>query len=59
MGGLERLHGRDEEDGGEMDSLLVGWLEEHRNRRLHGGEVEWDFMDLMLSIIDKAELSMR
>ncbi|KAK1315888.1 Cytochrome P450 82C4 [Acorus calamus] len=42
----------------EIDMVLVGWLEEHRNNRAGGGKVEGDFMDAMLSIIDKAELSM-
>ncbi|KAK1268267.1 Cytochrome P450 82C4 [Acorus gramineus] len=41
----------------EIDAVLVRWLEDHRRRRSGGDEVEGDFMDVMLSIIDKAELS--
>ncbi|KAK1291184.1 hypothetical protein QJS10_CPB17g02552 [Acorus calamus] len=41
----------------EIDAVLVRWLEDHRRRQSGGGEVEGDFMDVMLSIIDKAEVT--
>ncbi|XP_058082393.1 cytochrome P450 CYP82D47-like [Magnolia sinica] len=42
----------------EMDSILVSWLEEHRERRRSGSvEGEHDFMDVMISCMDDAQLS--
>lgn len=43
-----------------MDSILGGWLEEHRQRRV-SGEVkangEQDFIDVMLSLQGEGQLS--
>ncbi|XP_058083109.1 xanthotoxin 5-hydroxylase CYP82C4-like [Magnolia sinica] len=44
--------------GQEMDSILSSWLEEHRQRRRSGPtEGEHDFMDVMISCMDDAQLS--
>ncbi|MED6182748.1 hypothetical protein PIB30_031499 [Stylosanthes scabra] len=41
----------------ETDAIVGEWLEEHRRRRACGDEVgSQDFMDVMLSILDGAEL---
>ncbi|CAK7351393.1 unnamed protein product [Dovyalis caffra] len=42
----------------DLDHVVEGWLEEHRQKKLNGDQVikgEEDFMDLMLSIVDEAE----
>lgn len=43
----------------ELDSLIGGWLEEHKNKRLLSGErtEEQDFMDVMLNILEDAKIS--
>ena len=43
----------------ELDILVGGWLEEHKQRRLLGGKEkqEQDFMDAMLNILEKANIS--
>ncbi|CAK7339460.1 unnamed protein product [Dovyalis caffra] len=43
----------------ELDILIRGWLEEHKQRRLLGGKEkeEHDFMDVMLNILGKASIS--
>ena len=43
----------------ELDILVGGWLEEHKQKRLLGGGVieEQDFMDVMLSILEDAKIS--
>ncbi|XP_038704081.1 xanthotoxin 5-hydroxylase CYP82C4-like [Tripterygium wilfordii] len=44
----------------ELDSILEGWLEEHRQRKLYGGfqdQGEQDFIDVMLSLQDEGLLS--
>ncbi|XP_077217157.1 strychnine-10-hydroxylase-like [Tasmannia lanceolata] len=42
----------------ELDSLLSNWLEEHRQKRLSGeAKGEQDFIDVMLSVVDDAQLS--
>ncbi|KAK3231503.1 hypothetical protein Dsin_003384 [Dipteronia sinensis] len=44
----------------ELDAILEGWLEEHRQRRLSGGiksEDEQDFIDVMLSLEEEGQLS--
>ncbi|CAK7351395.1 unnamed protein product [Dovyalis caffra] len=40
----------------DLDHVVEGWLEEHRQKRVNGDEVikGEDFMDLMLSIFDEA-----
>ncbi|GMI94027.1 cytochrome P450, family 82, subfamily C, polypeptide 4 [Hibiscus trionum] len=40
----------------ELDSIVGGWLEEHKQRRLMSGGVtqEQDFMDVLLKILDDA-----
>lgn len=44
----------------ELDAILEGWLEEHRQRRVSGGiksEGEQDFIDVMLSLQEEGQLS--
>jgi cytochrome P450 len=43
----------------EVDSLLGGWLEEHKQKRLTEGKKEegQDFMDVMLNTIKDAKIS--
>ncbi|GLT39064.1 hypothetical protein SLA2020_132720 [Shorea laevis] len=43
----------------ELDILIEGWLEEHKQRRLQDGEVkkEQDFIDVMLNILKDAHIS--
>ncbi|KAG6766897.1 hypothetical protein POTOM_028074 [Populus tomentosa] len=43
----------------ELDILVGGWLEEHKQRRLLGGKEkqEQDFMDAMLKILEKANIA--
>ncbi|XP_059624703.1 cytochrome P450 CYP82D47-like [Cornus florida] len=43
----------------ELDALIGGWLEEHKQKKLLGGkgEGEQDYMDVMLSIIENAKIS--
>jgi hypothetical protein len=44
----------------ELDSILGGWVEEHRQRRVSGevkGEGEQDFIDVMLSLQEEGHLS--
>lgn len=40
--------------GKELDALVGGWLEEHKQKRLLGGEgnEEQDFIDVMLNILE-------
>ncbi|OMP12276.1 Cytochrome P450 [Corchorus olitorius] len=42
----------------ELDILIDGWLEEHKQKRALGGGVkqEQDFMDVMLSILEDAKI---
>ncbi|CAK7338695.1 unnamed protein product [Dovyalis caffra] len=43
----------------EMDSILEEWLEEHKRKRLLGeaDQAEQDFMDVMLSVLQGADLA--
>ncbi|XP_077223684.1 cytochrome P450 CYP82D47-like isoform X1 [Tasmannia lanceolata] len=43
----------------EIDFVLSNWVEEHRRRRIsnQGGHVDQDFVDVMLSIVDGANIS--
>ncbi|KAA8547275.1 hypothetical protein F0562_003861 [Nyssa sinensis] len=43
----------------ELDTLIEGWLEEHKQKRLLGGKSkgEQDFMDVMLTILEDAKIS--
>ncbi|KAJ0096883.1 hypothetical protein Patl1_28808 [Pistacia atlantica] len=43
----------------ELDTLIEGWLEEHKKRRLLSGErkEERDFMDVMLNVLEDANIS--
>ncbi|KAH7566499.1 hypothetical protein JRO89_XS08G0173000 [Xanthoceras sorbifolium] len=43
----------------ELDTLVGGWLEEHKQKRLLSGErkEEHDFMDVMLNILEDANIS--
>ncbi|KAL5557182.1 hypothetical protein UlMin_039418 [Ulmus minor] len=42
----------------ELDGLIEGWLEEHKKKRLFGGkEKEQDFMDVMLNILEDADIA--
>ncbi|KAK1554271.1 hypothetical protein Q3G72_009962 [Acer saccharum] len=44
----------------ELDAILEGWLEEHRQRKLSGGiksEDKQDFIDVMLSLEEEGQLS--
>jgi hypothetical protein len=44
----------------ELDSILGGWVEEHRQRRVSGevkGEGEQDFIDVTLSFQEEGHLS--
>nr|QNS29955.1 cytochrome P450 [Nothapodytes nimmoniana] len=43
----------------ELDILIGGWLEEHKQKRVLGGEGrgEQDFMDVMLSVLGDAKIS--
>lgn len=43
----------------ELDILVGGWLEEHKQKRLMGeeGRKEQDFMDVMLNILDGSKIS--
>jgi hypothetical protein len=44
----------------DLDSILGGWLEEHRQRRVSGevkAEGEQDFIDVMLSLEEQGQLS--
>ncbi|XP_015890088.3 cytochrome P450 CYP82D47-like [Ziziphus jujuba] len=43
----------------ELDILIGGWLEEHKQKRLIGGKgrKEQDFMDVMLNILDDSKVS--
>ncbi|XP_008796321.2 cytochrome P450 CYP82D47-like [Phoenix dactylifera] len=51
LGGYERAMKR---TAAEMDGIIGGWLREHRQRRSEGrGEGKEDFMDVMLSAIEK------
>ncbi|KAJ4701841.1 Cytochrome P450 [Melia azedarach] len=46
--------------GQELDAILGGWLEEHRQRRVLGGtktEGEQDFIDVMLSLQEEGHFS--
>ena len=40
----------------EIDNILGEWLEEHKRRRVSGKTKEQDFMDVMLSVTDGADL---
>ncbi|KAJ0097958.1 hypothetical protein Patl1_28807 [Pistacia atlantica] len=42
----------------ELDALAGEWLEEHKQRRLLGGETkeEYDFMDFMMTILEEAKM---
>ncbi|KAJ0039813.1 hypothetical protein Pint_28160 [Pistacia integerrima] len=42
----------------ELDALAGEWLEEHKQRRLLGGETkeEYDFMDFMMTILEDAKI---
>ncbi|KAE8705019.1 Cytochrome P450 82A3 [Hibiscus syriacus] len=42
----------------ELDSIIGGWLEEHKQRRLRSEGVieEQDFMDVLLNILDDADI---
>ncbi|KAE8696185.1 Cytochrome P450 82C2 [Hibiscus syriacus] len=42
----------------ELDSIIGGWLEEHKQKRLMSGGVmeEQDFMDVLLNILDNADI---
>lgn len=43
---------------GELDSFIEGWLKEHKKGRISGeGEKGRDFMDVMLEILEDAEIS--
>uniref|UniRef100_A0A5B7C514 Cytochrome P450 CYP82D47-like n=1 Tax=Davidia involucrata TaxID=16924 RepID=A0A5B7C514_DAVIN len=56
LGGHEKAM---KETAKEMDSIVTGWLEEHRRKRESGEEVngEQDFMDVMFSVLDGADLA--
>nr|XP_048335107.1 cytochrome P450 CYP82D47-like isoform X1 [Ziziphus jujuba var. spinosa]XP_048335108.1 cytochrome P450 CYP82D47-like isoform X1 [Ziziphus jujuba var. spinosa]XP_048335109.1 cytochrome P450 CYP82D47-like isoform X1 [Ziziphus jujuba var. spinosa] len=43
----------------ELDILIGGWLEEHKQKRLMGGKgrKKQDFMDVMLNILDDSKIS--
>ncbi|KAE8675296.1 Cytochrome P450 82A3 [Hibiscus syriacus] len=44
----------------ELDDILEGWLKEHRQRRISGGnkrEEDQDFIDVMLSLQEEGQLS--
>ena len=43
----------------ELDSLIGGWLQEHKEKRLLGGEgkVDQDFMDVLLSVLENVNFS--
>ncbi|MBA0653557.1 hypothetical protein Goklo_020719, partial [Gossypium klotzschianum] len=43
----------------ELDSIVGGWLEEHKQKRLMGGGdiKEQDFMDVMLNILEDANIT--
>ncbi|XP_059623754.1 cytochrome P450 CYP82D47-like [Cornus florida] len=43
----------------ELEALIGGWLEEHKQKRLLGekGKGEQDFMDVMLNILEDAKIS--
>ncbi|CAK7347636.1 unnamed protein product [Dovyalis caffra] len=44
----------------DLDHFVEGWLEEHRQKKVNGDQVikgEEDFMDLMLSIFDEADVA--
>ncbi|XP_027359631.1 cytochrome P450 CYP82D47-like [Abrus precatorius] len=43
----------------ELDTLLEGWLEEHKRKRVWNtnGKDEQDFMDVMLNVLQGAEIS--
>ncbi|KAJ4830069.1 hypothetical protein Tsubulata_009277 [Turnera subulata] len=38
-----------------LDHAVVGWLEEHKQKKARGEVGQEDFMDLMLSVIDREE----
>ena len=40
----------------EIDRILGEWLEEHKRNRASGETEEQDFMDVMLSVTDGADL---
>lgn len=55
VGGHEKAM---KETGKEMDRIMDKWLEEHRRKRKSGDFTgEQDFMDVLLSIAEGAELS--
>ncbi|XP_058080741.1 cytochrome P450 CYP82D47-like [Magnolia sinica] len=54
LGGHERAMKRTAE---ELDVLMTGWLEEHRRRRSLGEAARKDFMDVLLSIMEDANIS--
>ncbi|KAK7310880.1 hypothetical protein RJT34_08658 [Clitoria ternatea] len=42
----------------EMDSIVAEWLQEHRRRRDSGDtEIEQDFIDVLLSVVDRVDLA--
>ncbi|XVF59521.1 hypothetical protein PTKIN_Ptkin07bG0282600 [Pterospermum kingtungense] len=43
----------------ELDTIVGGWLEEHKQKRLSSGGLieEQDFMDVMLNILENAQIS--
>lgn len=43
----------------ELDKLVGGWLEKHKQKRILGGKVkeEQDFIDVMLNILEDAKIS--
>lgn len=43
----------------ELDNFIAGWLEEHKKKRLtkEGGKGDEDFMDVMLTILEDAQIS--
>ncbi|PSS31381.1 Cytochrome P450 82A3 like [Actinidia chinensis var. chinensis] len=54
LGGHEKAM---KETGKEMDTIVSGWLEEHRRERATGvAQADEDFMDVMLTILEGADL---
>lgn len=50
LGGYEKAM---KESAKELDNVLFEWLEEHRGKREKDGPREEDFMDVMLSVLDR------
>jgi len=53
LGGHEKVMKRTAK---EIDNILTEWLEEHKRKRASGETKEQDFMDVMLSVTDGADL---